>query len=240
MPSYLRSSKEGKEMKKTGSFLWDSWSHCWEAGQNLPPSIPCLPPCHEWYSWLKLWESNAGQHVSKKWPKVEMTAISCSIHFSGLYHPQHVERNDPALSFPQDVYPSIVSSRGNHLLSFPRLLQNKRNSPKGLCVRAMLLQWCPTLQSWDCSPPGFSAQGILQARIPEWVAISFTRGSSQPRDRTRVSLCLLHWQACSFPLARPAQSECLHVIWFLTFETLSFSIFLGFTLFTQGVPSEFC
>ena len=39
----------------------------------------------------------------------------------------------------------------------------------------------------DCSPPGSSVHGILQARVLEWVAISFSRGSSQPRDRTRVS-----------------------------------------------------
>ena len=39
----------------------------------------------------------------------------------------------------------------------------------------------------DCSPPGSSAHEILQARILEWVAISFSRGSSQPRDQTRVS-----------------------------------------------------
>ena len=39
----------------------------------------------------------------------------------------------------------------------------------------------------DCSPPGSSIHGILQARILEWVAISFSRGSSQPRDWTRVS-----------------------------------------------------
>ena len=38
----------------------------------------------------------------------------------------------------------------------------------------------------DCSPPGFSP-GILQARILEWVAIPFSRGSSQSRDRTWVS-----------------------------------------------------
>ena len=37
----------------------------------------------------------------------------------------------------------------------------------------------------DYSPPGFSVHGILQGRILEWVAISFSRGSSQPRDRTR-------------------------------------------------------
>ena len=39
----------------------------------------------------------------------------------------------------------------------------------------------------DCSLPGFSVHGILQARVPEWVAISFSRGSSRPRDRTQVS-----------------------------------------------------
>ena len=39
----------------------------------------------------------------------------------------------------------------------------------------------------DCSLPGFSVHGILQARILEWVTISFSRGSSRPRDRTWVS-----------------------------------------------------
>ena len=39
----------------------------------------------------------------------------------------------------------------------------------------------------DCSPPGSSVHGILQARILEWVAISFSRGSSWPWDRTQVS-----------------------------------------------------
>ena len=34
----------------------------------------------------------------------------------------------------------------------------------------------------DCSLPGFSVHGIFQARVPEWVAISFSRRSSQPRD----------------------------------------------------------
>ena len=41
----------------------------------------------------------------------------------------------------------------------------------------------------DCSPPGSSVHGILQARILEWVAISFSKGSSRPRDQTQVS-CL--------------------------------------------------
>ena len=49
-------------------------------------------------------------------------------------------------------------------------------------------QSCPTLcDPVDCSPPGSSIHGILQARIMEWVAISFSRGSSWSRDRTQVS-----------------------------------------------------
>ena len=49
-------------------------------------------------------------------------------------------------------------------------------------------QSCPTLcDPMDCSLPGSSVCGIFQAIVLEWVAISFPRGSSQPRDRTRVS-----------------------------------------------------
>ena len=44
-----------------------------------------------------------------------------------------------------------------------------------------------SLRPHDCSLPGSSTHGISQARVLEWVAISFSRGSSQPRDRTRVS-----------------------------------------------------
>ena len=51
-------------------------------------------------------------------------------------------------------------------------------------------QSCPTLcDPVDCSPPGSSVHGILQAKILEWVAISFSRGSSHPRDQTRVPHC---------------------------------------------------
>ena len=49
-------------------------------------------------------------------------------------------------------------------------------------------QSCPTLcDPMDCSLPAFSVHGILQARILEWVTISFSRGSSRPRDGTWVS-----------------------------------------------------
>ena len=49
-------------------------------------------------------------------------------------------------------------------------------------------QLCPTLYDpVDCSLSGSSVHGILQARILEWVAISFSRGFSRPRDQTQVS-----------------------------------------------------
>ena len=49
-------------------------------------------------------------------------------------------------------------------------------------------QLCLTLcNPMDCSLPGSPLHGILQARVLEWIAISFSRGSSQLRDRTGVS-----------------------------------------------------
>ena len=55
-------------------------------------------------------------------------------------------------------------------------------------VKLLVAQPCPTLRDpMDCSPPGFPVHSILQTRILEWVPIPFSRGSSQPRDQTRVS-----------------------------------------------------
>ena len=75
----------------------------------------------------------------------------------------------------------------------------------------MRAQSCPTLcNPMDCSPPGSSVHGILLARILESVAISYSRGSSQPRDRTCISCIscigrqiLYHcatWEAPYYPL----------------------------------------
>ena len=55
----------------------------------------------------------------------------------------------------------------------------------------------------DCSLPGSSIHGILQARILEWVPMPFPGESSQPRDRTHVSY--VSWQAGSLPLASPGK-----------------------------------
>ena len=57
---------------------------------------------------------------------------------------------------------------------------------------------CPTLcDPIDCNPPDSSVHGIFQAGILEWVAISFSRGSSRPRDWN----CISALQKCSLPLS---------------------------------------
>ena len=55
-------------------------------------------------------------------------------------------------------------------------------------MKVLVTQSCPTLcDHMDCSPPGFSIHGILQETILEWIAIPFSRGSSQSRDQAWVS-----------------------------------------------------
>ena len=74
---------------------------------------------------------------------------------------------------PRDpIHVSCVSCIGRWVLyHYPRLIT---------CLAA---QSCPALcNPMDCSQPDLSIRGIFQARALEWVAISFSRGSSQPRD----------------------------------------------------------
>ena len=54
-------------------------------------------------------------------------------------------------------------------------------------AQVLVAQSCLILcNPMNCSPPGSSVPGIIQARILEWVTIPFSRGSSQPRDQTQV------------------------------------------------------
>ena len=61
----------------------------------------------------------------------------------------------------------------------------------------------------DCSPPGSSVHWIFQARILEWVAIFFSRGSSQPRDGTQVSYIASRDAFPSESSGKPCQGGCL-------------------------------
>ena len=98
------------------------------------------------------------------------------------------------------------------------------------CVFAKSLQLCLTLcDPMDCSPPGSSVYGIIQARILEWIAISFSRGFSWPSYRSHG---LLHWQALSLLLALPAAAAAAAKLlqsW-LTPQILAYVLFWGLWL----------
>ena len=72
------------------------------------------------------------------------------------------------------------------------------------CCCCLVTKSCPTLRDpMNCSLPGSSIHGISQARILEWVAIFFSRGSSWPRDWIHISCFgrqnLYHWATCRSP-----------------------------------------
>ena len=97
-------------------------------------------------------------------------------YWSGLPVPSPGDLPDPGL---EPRYPALQAD------SLPTVLQ---------AAAAKSLQLCPTLcNPIDGSPPGSPIPGSLQARTLEWVAISFSRGSSRCRDQTWVS-----WQADFF------------------------------------------
>ena len=95
-------------------------------------------------------------------------------------------------------------------------------------MRVKSLQLCPTLcDPMDCSPPGSSVQRILQAGILKWVVLSFSRGSSQPRDRTHVSMSPA--LACFFITVGIAQMFNLGLLFFsldMLSQVVLFRVFL--------------
>ena len=77
-----------------------------------------------------------------------------------------------------------MATKGNSLLLFLERKKERKKKEK----ESEDAQSCTTLcDPMDCSLPGSSVHGIFQARILEWVAISFSRRSSRPRDWTRIS-----------------------------------------------------
>ena len=109
-----------------------------------------------------------------------------------------MERLSPSLFNCHPVYLIYMLSMSwempgwmNHKLE--SRLPGKISTSSDIQMHAKLLQSCPTLHNpIDCGPQGPSVHGILQARILEWITISFSRGSSQPRDQT-----LLPYVSCT-------------------------------------------
>ena len=122
-----------------------------------------------------------------------------------------IEPGSPALqadalpSEPQNVFACANLPKSKHCwpspgyrwLPWPSLVEGLVTS---LCaLHEKSLQSCLILcNPMDCSPPGSSVLGIFQVRILEWVVISSSRGTSQPRDGTHASgiSCVGRWNLC--------------------------------------------
>ena len=75
----------------------------------------------------------------------------------------------------------------------------KRLSALDVCICSVAQSYPTLCNPMDFSLPGSSVHGIFQARILDWIAISFSRGQSQPRERL-VSLASLHLLSCNLSL----------------------------------------
>ena len=104
-------------------------------------------------------------------------------YWGGLPYPTLADLPDPGI---EPISPVSLVLVGRFFTT--AALGKHCKHPESGKVKVLVIQSCPTLcNPVDCSPPGSSVHGILQARILEWVAISFSRQSSRPRDQTQVS-----------------------------------------------------
>ena len=150
------------------------------------------------------WRSKATQRSRKKIPS--SGNIKCKGPEVGEAW-VHVSKEQIGKTSDSQNNPKEERSWGHHASWFKTILQSYSNQNSIVLVlktdiqtSGIELKWskatqsCPTLgDPMDCSLQGSSVHGIFQARVLEWVAISFSRGSSKARDRTEVSCIANRW-----------------------------------------------
>ena len=149
----------------------------------------------------KIWSLHTvGRAERAKVSEVTATNASSQWHQSGWTSPMYLGLWSPAMPSPG---------------SWQAVLENNTFS----YCSCLVIKSCPTLcDPMDCSSPGSSVLGIRQARILEWIIISFSRGSSQPKNRNCVSsiscitadsLLLSHWESPTSSLPPSKSHESL-------------------------------
>ena len=136
------------------------------------------------------------QHARLPYPLLSPRVCSNSCPLSCWCHPTLSSSVAPFSSCPRLSYLLYLGMKPTKKTHVPYHKNGATPSPDiwAWCLLVLVTQSCPTLcDPMDCSPPGSSVHGILQARILEGVAIPFSRGSSPPRNWTQVS-----WIAVGF------------------------------------------
>ena len=181
--------RERQILRKWFTWLWKCQPKICSVGQqggDLGKSWSLSPETICWQEYLFSWERSVYIQLSLSidwiWLKVHwfkgccgLVAKSCLtlLWAHGLYSP-------PRLLCPWD---------------FPRILEWMNECE--------IAQSCLTLcDPMDCSLPGFSVHGIFQAIVLEWIAISLSKGSSLPRDWTRVAR-IDRWFFTTEPSGKP-------------------------------------
>ena len=146
---------------------------------------------------------------------IEKTHLNC--HF---YHKSNIRYSIVSLSF---IGQSIVEPTIHFLIT--TALQQASITGKAatffkdvlaVSILCLVAQLCPTLcDSLDWSPPGSSDHGIFQARILDWVAISFSRGIFLTQA---LNLHLLHCRQILYPLSCWESPSCFHIVYYIYYR----------------------
>ena len=143
-----------------------------------------------WGNWLQKGEVACSRSISWSVVKLRVKYWPFDFIISTVNHSHHFERYWLILILTENLWnwfyfittsqAKKLAQRGSGTFQVYSQTQSEKVKVKSLsCVRL-----CNPI---NCSLPGFSVHGILQARILEWVAIYFSRGSSWPKNRTQVS-----------------------------------------------------
>ena len=113
---------------------------------------------------------------------------------------------------PRETKTYLQSHKNLYMNAYSSLIWKNWKHPKCPSMKwSQVAQSCPILcDPMDCSLPG-SSHRIFQAKVLEWVAISFSRGSSPPRDRTQVSCTAGRWFTVWATMGEWLNQLCIHI-----------------------------
>ena len=161
--------------------LWPGKSHGWRSLVGYSPWGRKESDTTEWL------------HFHFQWKTTNQTFGKINSGIKNKRFPKKLRANDNPISW--------IFLTGQPLPSIRTPWPQESTSVIPTCSRehvCLVIQLCPShCDPRNCSPPGSSVCGISQARVLEWVAVSFSRGPSQLKDQTHVSCLgrriLYHW-----------------------------------------------